>query len=365
MSVDHNREDNIEGGKPSSTPENSLTKKIFLNLLIGMFFLMVYFYFSQSFGSISTSFIKNPELSIQFGATLLIFTFLSVLAGPIRATILGFLGELIYQLSFYESLKIEWSIIVALIGLTVSIYKYKPLKYKDGIKVYYTFLTLMISSVLISVLIGAVQFIISPSMSLETIIGDYGFNYFMQALLSIVFIVPFLLLLYDRFLAKKERHIYHLFLTHHPIYQSDHTFFLKFGRTYIYFCSRCSGAILGGIFTAFLIDILRKAIGFSISPELAVWLCIFLPIPGIIDWGTQRLLYRKSTTESRLFTGFIIGVALYFLAFTDQYYFFMLFLVIFYFSLVGILMWLGQKRALKQEQEAENNIPSFEEDQYE
>lgn len=358
-------EDNREQEKKYHSPKYSFTKKIGLNLLIFMFLLMVYYYTSEYFGSISTFFLENSEFSIEFGATLLVFTFFSILAGPVQATIAGGFGEFIYQVSFYESLRLEWIIIVALIGLTVSIYHYKPLKYKDGIKIYYTFLALMIASIFITLIIISFHIGLYPSNTLETIILDYGFNFFIQALLSIIFIVPFLVLIYDRLLAKKQRIIYNLFLTHHPIYQSDHTFFLKFGRTYIYFCSRCSGAILGGLFMIFFVDILRNAVGFIISPELAVFLCIVLPIPGIIDWGTQRLLYRKSTTESRLFTGFIIGVALYLLAFTDRYYFFMLFLVIFYFSLVGIAMYFGQKKALKKAEEEENNIPSSGESQYE
>jgi len=162
-----------------------------------------------------------------------------------------------------------------------------------------------------------------------------------------MFIIPLLLALYDRILAKDEKFIYNMLLTHHPVSASDHTFYFKFGRTRIYLCSRCSGVILGGIIALFSTYLIENIFNSGFSPEMAVILCIVLPIPGIIDWGTQRLLLRKSTTTSRLFTGFIIGNALHFISLTEKYYFFILFLIMFYFSIFFLLVYLGHKKELK------------------
>jgi len=351
--------------KNYQSPKYSLIRRFFLNLLIITFIIIIYFYVSDYFGSISTIFLKNSKFFVSISFTLLIFAFFSILAGPLPAIIAGFFGELIYQFSFYENIRLEWCVIVSLIGLTVSIYKYKPLKYKSWRKIFFTFISLTISAFIISFLITIFQAILNPIINLNSLLVDYGCKYLVHALLSVVIIVPLLVLIYDRALANKEQHFYNLFFTHHPIYQSDHTFYLRFGRTYIYFCSRCSGVIIGGLIIILVNDVLNRSIGFTIEPEIAVILCIFLPIPGLIDWGTQRLLLRKSTTESRLFTGFIIGIALYYLSFTDKYIIYMFFLIIFYFSVVGIALYIGQKRELKKAEEEEHKSPRLEEDQFE
>ncbi len=315
----------------------NILRTIFLNLLISAFIVISYVYISEIFGSISTSFIGKTEFIIPFGVTLLVFTFFSILAGKFHGFIAGFIGEFLYQLAFYDTICLYWCFIVAMWGFLIGIYKYKPLKYQNRTKILYTFIALIISSFITMILITVFQNIIF-----------HGLMFLVQALLTVIFLVPFLLYLYDRALATKERHIYNVLLTHHPVSQSDHTFYLKFGNTYIYFCSRCSGIILGGLYASFVTHLIGKIFSIALSPEIAVFLCIILPIPGLIDWGTQRMLLRKSTTESRLFTGFVIGSALHIMSFTNKYYLFMLFLVAFYFSILGILMFFGYKKEMRQ-----------------
>jgi len=206
-----------------------------------MFIIISYVYFAESFGSISTIFIESQEFILRFGFTLLLFTFLSVLAGSVHGLIDGFIAEFLYQLAFYNQIYIEWCLIVAILGFLIGLYKYKPLKYHEGIKVYYTFLALVISSFIMTGVIIGLQTIFYPGQfTFETLIIDFGFKFFAQALISIVFIIPILLVLYDKAFAASEKHLYYMFLTHHPISASDHTFYLKVGRTKIYFCSRCS-----------------------------------------------------------------------------------------------------------------------------
>ncbi|MBY8981362.1 MAG: DUF2085 domain-containing protein [Candidatus Lokiarchaeota archaeon] len=350
-----NKKDNLKIEK------YNIIRRISLNFFTGLFITISYFYFSDSVGSISTYFINESTNIFQFGFTLLFFTFLSVLAGPFHGLLNGFLGELLYQLAFYETLEIQWCILVAIIGFSAGLYKYKPLKYQEKMKIFYTFLVLFISSIIVSVLIILFESLLNPMVKLEIIALDYGFKFLIQYLISIPLIVPFLILLYDYFLAEEEKHFYNMTLTHHPEYACDHTYYLKFGRTYIYFCSRCSGTLIGAVLTLFFMYFLEKSFNFIISSESAILICIFFPIPCIIDWGTQKLLLRKSTTESRVITGLIIGISLYLISFTGKYYFFALFLVILYFSIVGLLMYIGYQKLMKKLSE-ENEDLSSEED---
>lgn len=337
--------------------QNNILRVIFLNLLIIAFIIISYVYISEPFGSISTIYITNQEFSIRFGITLLIFTFFSILAGPIQGLISGFLGEFLYQLAFYHSFYLEWCIITGVLGFLYGIYKYHPLKYHDGIKVYYTFIALIIASFIVFSLIIVFQFFIYPNQStIEDIVINYGFKFFLQAVISVIFIIPVFLLIYDRILAKEEKHLYYMILTHHPLSASDHTFYLQFGRTKIYFCTRCSGVILGGLFAMFLAYLTAKIFQVEFSAEIALLMCIILPIPGLIDWGTQRLLLRKSSTGSRLFTGFIIGLALHFMSFTYKYYFFTLLILTIYFSIFFLLVFLGHKKETRLWKEENENF---------
>jgi uncharacterized membrane protein len=293
---------------------------------------------------------------------MLVFTFFSSLTSPINGAVSGFLGEFLYQLAYYDKVHFQWLIIIPTIGFLSGLYKYYPQKYLEKKNLILSILKFFIISLVISFLIFVLTLLLNPLFELDALLINFSIKFIVQSLITIVLIVPLLLFLYDFILAKQERHIYHLFLTHHPIYASDHTFYLRFGRSYFYFCSRCSGVIIGGLLTSFISYIIIRIIGPVISPELAVLICIMIPIPGIIDWVTQRLLYRKSNTVLRLFTGFLIGMGLFFLSYTDQYYGYMLFLIIFYFSIVGLAMYIGQKKQIKRIEEENNHMPTLEDE---
>jgi uncharacterized membrane protein len=200
----------------------------------------------------------------------------------------------------------------------------------------------------------------STSLQFDILFINFGFKFFLDALFSAIIIVPILLVIYDKAFALTERQLYYLLLTHHPVSASDHTFYFQFGRTKVYLCSRCSGMIIGIILSIFFTDIVQQILGTQFNPELALFIIIIFPIPGLIDWGTQKLLFRKSTTESRLFTGFIIGVALHFISYTGEYYFITLFIVPFYFIILLILIFLGQKKLTRELNKELTHDPSEE-----
>ena len=350
----------INLNKSSEQKQKKITREIFVNLFIITFIIMCYFYISEIFGSISSPYQGKSTFSVQFGITLLIFTFFSVLAGPYHGFVAGFIGEYLYQLAYYQTIYLDWCLLIAFWGFMCGVYKYKPLKYQEKMKVLYTFLYLFFNSLIMMILIIVIQknyYLINENINL--IILNYGFKFFIQSLITIIILVPILLILYDKGFATQERHWYFMILTHHPVSASDHTFYFRFGRTHVYFCSRCSGVIIGGMMASFFTHLIEKFFNAEFNPELAVLLCVILPIPGLIDWGTQRMLLRKSTTESRLFTGFIIGAALHLISFTYKYYFFILFLLVLYFSILFLLMYFGHRKEMRlQKEESEDNFPT-------
>lgn len=320
---------------------------IFLNLFITLFICFCYFYISSVFGSISTPYISDTVSFPGFGLLLMVFTVLVVLAGPYQGAVAGMIAEALYQAAFLGKIRPEWIIIIGVYGFLSGFYRYKPEKFQKRRNLIILILFLSVAT-LVSLIIQA------------TVLGwsqiEYYLFFFLQALISSIFIAPIIIFLYDYLLVREERHYYTMMLTHHPPSMSDHTFYLKFGKLNIYFCSRCSGVIIGGMVSFFLADLLKYIYNYEISPELAVLLCVLLPIPGLIDWGTQRLLLRKSDTRLRLMTGFVIGSALHFMSYTSKYQLFMLFLLIFYFTIFGLMMYFGQKkemRLLKEETQEE------------
>ena len=338
MSIDSNED------KPSS-----FVRTIFVKIITIFFVFMSYLYTSESFGSVSTPYIGTTSFSIVFSVSLLIFTFFSVLSGPLPAFFAGFLGELVYQIAFYHSIYLDWCFIVAIYGFLAGIYKYKPLKYQKIKNIFYSIGILFITSIITtSLVVVTTLFFFSSSLPITTIFSNFGLKFLFQTLISVIISVPILLIVFDKTLATEEKHLYYMLLTHHPISASDHTFYFQFGRTKIYFCSRCSGMVIGIILSVFSTHLYQLIVNPQFSSELAFIVIIICPIPGLIDWGTQKLLLRTSTTESRLFTGFIIGIALHFISFTREYYFLTLVVVTIYFGIFFLFFYFGQKRLVKE-----------------
>ena len=329
--------------------KESLLRAISLNFLKVAFISMCYFYVSEFYGAISTPYIASSGYNISFSFSLFLFTFFSVLAGNYLSLIAGFLGEFMYQLVFYEAFYWEWIIIVALYGFICGSYKYKPQKYHKRIKIVYTFLLLLITTSIIMLVIPLLQIIIYLNpLPLTEIFLNYGVKFLTQSLISTIFIIPLLLFLYDILLASQKREVYNIFLTHHPLITKDHTFYLELGRTKIFFCSRCSGLVIGAIFSLFLTHIFELIYFQPFSPEISLIICIIFPLIALSDWGTQRLSLRKSSTESRLITGILLGIAWRLLLYTEKYYILMLVIIAIYFGIMFFLIYLGNRKMIRQ-----------------
>ncbi|MBY9014687.1 MAG: DUF2085 domain-containing protein [Candidatus Lokiarchaeota archaeon] len=328
---------------------NSFIRTIFVKIITVFFIFMSYIYISESFGSISSPYIGTNSFSIVFSVSLLILIFFSVLSGPLPAFFAGFLGELVYQIAYYHIIYIDWCFIIAIYGSLAGIYKYEPLKYHCIKNIIYSIVILFINSLIAIILVLMTTMLFHySSLPLAVLFSNFGLKFFFQTLTSVIISVPILLIIFDKIFASKEQHLYYMLLTHHPISASDHTFYFQFGRTKIYFCSRCSGMVIGIILSVFFTHLFQLIVNPQISSELAFIVIILFPMMGLIDWGTQKLLIRTSSTESRLFTGFLIGIALYFISFTREYYFLTLIMITVYFGIFFLFFYFGQKRLLKE-----------------
>lgn len=318
-------------------------RKIFINIFISLFIIICYSLFSSVLGSISTPFITSDEFFIQFNLPLFIFTFLIILAGPLHGFITGFLSEFIFQVTYYRMVYIDWCLIVGILGLIVGIYRYRI-----GIKIYKTAISIFTSSIITAIIILGVHYLKNlGSLELGQILINYSLKYIIISMISIQIWIPLLILIYDKFFASKERDLYYFSLTHHPASEKDHTFYFQFGETKIYLCSRCSGLVIGGITAIFLTTTIELAFKFKFNPELALVLLILFPIPAEIDWGTQKLRGRKSSTGSRIFTGILLGSGLHFVKLSQQYFLIGLGFVVLYFSIVFLVRYIVSKKERK------------------
>jgi len=328
---------------------SSFRRTIFVKIITVFFIFMSYLYASESFGSVSSPYIGTVSFSIVFSASMLILTFFSVLSGPLPAFFAGFLGELVYQIAFYHTIYIDWCFIVAIYVSLAGIYKYKPLKYHNIKNVFYSIGILVINSLIAIILVVSATILFHDgSLLIPEVFSNFGLKFLFQTLISVIIAVPILLIIFDKIFGSKEQHLYYMMLTHHPVSASDHTFYFQLGRTKIYFCSRCSGMIIGIIISIFFTHLFQLIVNPQFSSELAFIIIIVFPIPGLIDWGTQKLLLRTSTTESRLFTGFIIGIALHFISFAREYYALTLVMITVYFVIFFLFFYFGQKRLMKE-----------------
>ena len=89
---------------------------------------------------------------------------------------------------------------------------------------------------------------------------------------------------------------------------------------------------------------------------------IIIPLIALADWGTQRLLLRKSSTESRLITGFLLGVAWRLVLYTERYYLLMMIIISIYFGVLFFLIYLGNRKMIKQVRGDLNQLSEVEDD---
>ncbi|WP_371803094.1 DUF2085 domain-containing protein [Candidatus Lokiarchaeum ossiferum] len=142
-------------------------------------------------------------------------------------------------------------------------------------------------------------------------------------------------------------------LTHHSFFEDDHTIVIQLGKVRVYLCTRCTAMILGAAVTFFIISLITYSLEIQISGVWAFWFAALLPLLPLTDWGLQALLIRKATTSSRLFTGFIIGVAMNMITLADSHQTTLIIIILGYFLIFGVLSIFRKKFREKRDIEQE------------
>jgi uncharacterized membrane protein len=183
-------------------------------------------------------------------------------------------------------------------------------------------------------------FLIDPSLSIAFLISE---------LISFVFLSPIIIIIIDRILRQTSNDhgvIYKPVLTHHYEMDSDHAISVKIDGYHIFLCTRCTGTITGILF-GLLIERILFFSGTPINANLALTLSILLPIPGLVDWGSQKLLYRKSNDTIRIITGVLLGIAMHMMTFTKSFIYIISAITVVYFGVFALLYYFGTKKLRK------------------
>ena len=153
-----------------------------------------------------------------------------------------------------------------------------------------------------------------------------------------LFVLDFIFIIFQT----QPREFYHPIFTHHFIEESNHTFSATLGKVSIFFCTRCAGMLIGLFLSMYGFATLRIAV----PPLFALVVDCFLPMPIFIDWGTQRLGFRQSTTRSRVITGAIVGLGFALVPqASPDYALGSSILLMVYFAIFILLFYVGMRRA--------------------
>ncbi len=149
---------------------------------------------------------------------------------------------------------------------------------------------------------------------------------------------------YD-FLLPQPGEMYLHILTHHAIYNDNHTIVVQLGPVRLYLCTRCTAMILGALIGFFLTSFFLYDLNVSLNQTTTFWLGILLPILPLTDWGLQAIKIRPATNFSRLLTGFCLGLAMHFISISNQYMTAVLIIVAVYMAIFVVLMYFRAKLA--------------------
>lgn len=329
------------------------------NEIFRIFYIMVGYFFGSGVSGylLFLNSTVGTDLNIEIFQILTGYLVLVILAnfwGPISGGIGAFLGDIIYQ---YTSLSvINWSYVISavLIGVLSGLPKYDKNKTLPKLKIMKYFYLLVIGSILIPLIIFLGAYISNPNYNWNSNSGKiYTGNlvwFLISEIISFMFLAPIIIVIIDRALKKFTNEydvLYIPILTHHYELSSDHAVPVNFGGYYIFFCTRCT-AMVSGIITGVLIErIIYYLTGNPINPYFSFILCIFLPLPALIDWGTQKLLIRTSNDTIRLITGFLLGLSIQFTTLTQGLDLQIIILIILYFAIFGLFLYFGTRRLLK------------------
>lgn len=335
---------------------NQSLARRFKNVLFKVYITIVAYYFCARISGYLL-FLKSPTSgfsvqNFQFMTAIMIAVLLSNIFGSVAGTIGTLIGDITYQLVSNGTIFWHYTLSITFLAFISGIFYYKKDKTipkKQIMKFFYLLVGGVMASFGFIILIVALQ---NPSFDFNSSSGEIFLRntaqFMISEIISVLFVVPVIILIIDRILHKLANPfnaVYSMVLTHHTPFQSDHAIPLKIGGYYLFFCTRCTGMVFGIITAIFIESILTEGFRINIPETVAFYIALFSAIPGLIDWGTQKMGLRKSTDASRIITGLMIGTGMHMIGQARSLQTAVTILLIVYFTIFGLLLFLGYRKA--------------------
>ncbi len=124
-------------------------------------------------------------------------------------------------------------------------------------------------------------------------------------------------------------------LSHHTEDHLDRALCLNFLGKKLYVCARCTGLTLG-----FISGILLQTFSIitNLEQNLSLLLAIALALPAMVDWWTQSVFGRESRNYIRVLTGYVLGLAVTFLRFSNMTWSIITIIIFFIFAAIGLYL---------------------------
>ncbi|MHA1820830.1 MAG: DUF2085 domain-containing protein [Promethearchaeota archaeon] len=325
-----------------------------MNDLIRSYFIVIFYFFGSSASGYLLFLEQSPDLArpISIFQILLGYLIISVMAnlwGVRPGLIGGSIGEILYQIASIHTIKPDFLIILLLVVIFSAIIPYNKDKFIPKLHVMRLFYSLAALSILLPIMAYILphifySFNMENPQTLVYLKDMIIFSF--SIIINIIFSVPIIIVIIDRVLKKSANEkdiVYKVILTHHYELDSDHALPIKFDGYYVFVCTRCTGMVSGILFNNLMAYFLIFSRGSFISPLTAFTIVAILPILGIIDWGTQKLGFRKSNDYTRVITGFLLGIALDMTRFTYGLDLQISLLIGLYFAIFFLLVFLSRK----------------------
>lgn len=337
--------------------EQSFNQKV-KNVLIKIYITVIAYYFTAKVSGYLL-FLKSPSSAstvpnFQFLTALFMGVLLSNIFGSVSGGIGTLIGDIVYQFVSNGTVYWHYTIPITFLAVVGGLYYYKKditIHKLQIMKIFYLLVGSIIASFFFIIIFVAILY---PGYDFETVAGEAlvrnAVQFLISEIVTVLFLVPIVILIMDKILEKTSNDfdsVYKLILTHHTVYESDHAIPLKIGGYYLFFCTRCTGMVFGILTALFFESVIRLGFRIDIPEMIALLIALLSAIPGLIDWGTQKLGYRTSTDVSRIITGLLIGTGLHMLTLVETLTPYAIIILTVYFTIFGVLMYFGNRRSRK------------------
>ncbi len=335
------------------------TSKIFQNVGFILANALLYYYFTRIFGPFqlySLTFFTLDQVKPLIGIAFVIA--LAIFYGPARGLISILLGEFLVQWKLSTPPTWWFMGLFSLFLIPLLFYK---VKFNSGPYTKFSIKVGVLASLgAIFSVAGFFLLAVLGGIPLVEILPQWGTFAFSSTILYIPLVIVIAVILAR---LRQPREFYSQVLTHHPWEDRDHTISIRFGGLRVFFCTRCSGMVLGVIGILIVSDIFS----FIIAPEIAILLCIFLPAPGLFIWSGQKFGFWKDKTWSRILNGILLGVSIFMLTMTRPFFLEMTLILAIYFVIFYAVMFGGtyyqRKKLLAEVEETLRKYPKEEKEE--